>query len=111
MTISLAAIEAADKAATPGPWRSEQHVDFPYEPGYLTYRAPADGGQFGSGGDIGWQAAKDDGQLIALYRNETPKLVQALRNIEKLADDYDNGTYWAFAKMIRQAITDAGVQP
>lgn len=59
--------ERVARAATQGHWRGSSHVDFPYEPGYLVYRAPADGGPFGSEGDIGWQTSKEDAAYIALH--------------------------------------------
>lgn len=80
------AMAAMVAKATEGPWRSQHNIDFPYEPGYLVYRAPSDGGPFGSGGDIGWQASEADADFIAAAREYIPAIHAYVRGIEALSD-------------------------
>lgn len=128
MTISLAAIEAADKAATPGPWQSDSQVrgdcvvwgpeedQFILNAGGARREAPA------------FDLDKLNAELIALYRNETPALAQALRAVLALAEVFEDVPYTGpvhidgnadcaecsagnLGQMLRFAIEDAGVTP
>lgn len=68
--------------ATEGPWRSQHNIDFPWDPGYLVYRAPTDGGPFGSSGDIGWQASEADADFIAAARTFVPEVIAYVRELK-----------------------------
>ncbi|WP_029135306.1 hypothetical protein [Nakamurella lactea] len=130
MTISLAALEAADKAATERPWRADD------EHGLIPGATPAwcvslDDGSEGYVRDIAYTTGiheQTDAELIALYRNATPQLAQALRAVLALADKWDQeskrqaimrglGNTWRSedldecSRLVRQAIADAGVEP
>jgi hypothetical protein len=87
VTAKLAEWEALAEGATPGPWRAQTHIDFPYEPGYLVYRAPEDGGVFGTAGDVGWAGVVSDAEFIAAARHMVPALLAAVQGVLTLIDE------------------------
>lgn len=67
-----------EQAATEGPWRSSPERDWD---GYELYRAPLDGGVFGTGGEVGFTDTYDDGAFIADARTALPKALDALEAV------------------------------
>lgn len=84
--LNLNDIEERLNAISPYPWRSHYHVDFPYEPGYLVYLPPLDGGTFGSEGDLGWMINRKDAEFVALAPSYVAALVNEVHRLRKLLD-------------------------
>lgn len=107
MTVSLAAIETADKAATPGPWR------YPNRGAWRDLVMTPNGCVWNP--TTGRVNDDDDAKLIALYRNATPALVKALRAVLALCPTENpeliEAEYAVPAYLILEAIADAGVTP
>jgi hypothetical protein len=110
--LNLDAIRARADAATEGPWRAERHIDFPSEPGYLVYVAPADGSEFGTAGDVGWTDHQADAEFIANARTDIPdllaevtrlraELVQAELDVASLCALRDQQEREGFARLAR----------
>lgn len=125
--ISLAAVEKACAAVTPGPWRADdEHGLLPgAEPAWCVSRTDKNGAYLGDVAYTNGSHEQTDAELIALSRTALPAMAAALRAVLALPgpdfrpvrhDGYtgayrqgmDNG-YLVALNDIRRAISIAGI--